>query len=55
MFILMFISMNHVQAFPAYSISIDIDSDDQNPIETKFIVLAWDQHDLIILLCKTSD
>ena len=40
MFILMFISMNRVQAFPAYSISIDVDSDDQNPIETKFIALA---------------
>ena len=44
MFILMFISMNHVQAFPAYLVSIDVDSDDQNPRETKFIVLAWDQH-----------
>ena len=41
-------------SFPCL-ISIDIDSDDQNPIETKFIVLVWDQHELIILLCKTSD
>ena len=36
-------------------IPIDVNSEDQNHIETKFIVLAWDQHNLTILLCKTWD
>ena len=40
MFIKMFISMNHLQAFLAYSISIDVNSEDWNPIKTKFIVLV---------------
>ena len=34
----MFISMNPLQAFLAYSIPIDVDSEDQNSIETKFII-----------------
>ena len=38
MFIQMFISMNPLQAFLAYSIPIDVDSEDQNSIETKFII-----------------
>ena len=40
MFILIFIFMSHHQAFLAYSIPINVNSEDQNPIETKFIVLA---------------
>ena len=40
MFILMFIFMNHLQAFSPYSIPSDVNSEDQNHIETKFIVLA---------------
>ena len=55
MFILMFIFMNPLQAFPPYSIPIDVNSEDQNHIESKFIVLAWDQHILTALLCKTWD
>ena len=34
----MFIYMNPLQAFLAYSVPIDVISEDQNPIETKFIV-----------------
>ena len=30
--------MNPLQAFLAYSIPIDVNSEDQNPTETKFIV-----------------
>ena len=51
----MFISINPLQAFPPYSIPIDVNSEDQNHIETKFIVLAWDKHNLITLLCKAWD
>ena len=40
MFILMFIFMNPLQAFPPYLIPIDVNSEDQNHIETKFIALA---------------
>ena len=36
----MFISMNPLQAFPPYSIPINVNSEDHNHIETKCIVLA---------------
>ena len=36
----MFISINPLQDFPPYSIPIDVNSEDQNRIETNFIVLA---------------
>ena len=35
--------MNHFQAFLAYSIPIDVNSEDRTPVETKFIVSTWDQ------------
>ena len=47
--------MSHLQVFPTYSIPIDVNSEDQNFIETKFIVLAWNQHNLIIFLCNVWD
>ena len=36
----MFISMNPLQHFPTYSIPFNVNSEDQNPVETKFIVLV---------------
>ena len=45
--------MNPLQAFLAYSIPIDVDSEDQNSIDTKFIISIWDQHNLIILFMQS--
>ena len=42
-------------SFPPYSIPFDVNNEVQNRIVSKFIVLAWDQHNLIILLCKAWD
>ena len=45
--------MNPLQAFLAYSITIDVNNEDWNPIEIKFIVSVCDQHNLIRLVMQS--